>query len=101
MNCHRPSPSILKKSGNLTLIQKIRAIPVVPRVYLYVLLMTMVGTAVGEARYQFETKECNAKADCWLLEPTQRRTRELGVGAIGGMLAATLISIPALLSEDS
>ena len=36
---------------------------------------------------------------CWL-EPTQKRSRELALGAAAGTIAATLISIPALLEEE-
>ncbi|MEL6928309.1 MAG: hypothetical protein AAFO95_06725 [Cyanobacteria bacterium J06600_6] len=86
------------------LIGRIQKLPVVKRVYLYILLMTAIGVGMGEAKYRFESKNCMAKdqvlrAHCWTIQPAQRRVRELGTGAIAGMITATLISLPALLEE--
>jgi len=89
-----------KNSQNKKLAGKIQKLPIVKRVYLYVLLLTAIGTGMGEVKYRLESKNCMANDRCWIVEPAQRRIRELGVGAVAGMITATLISIPALLEED-
>ena len=79
---------------------RIQNLPIVKRVYLYILLMAAVGTGMGEVKYRLESKNCMANDRCWTIEPARRRARELGMGAVAGMITATLISIPALIEED-
>ncbi|MEL6495626.1 MAG: hypothetical protein AAFQ41_10965 [Cyanobacteria bacterium J06623_7] len=82
------------------LLGRIKSLPVVKRVYLYIVLMTLVGAAMGTIKYRLESIDCNTKSQCWLVKPNQRKARDLGVGAVAGAIAATLISIPALLKES-
>ena len=83
-----------------SLIDNIRKLPVVQKVYLYVFLMATVGMAMGEMKHRVEAKNCWTKDSCWTVEPSQRRIKELGAGAIAGIGTAVLISIPALLKEN-
>lgn len=83
-----------------SLIDSIRKLPVVQKVYLYLFLMATLGMAMGEMKHRIETKNCLAKDSCWTVEPSQRRIKELGAGAIAGIGTAVLISIPALLEKD-
>ena len=85
---------------NPELIGKIQKLPVVKRVYLYILLMAAIGGGMGEIKYRLEARNCMANDRCWTVQPAQRRVRELGIGAIAGMITATLISIPALIEEN-
>ena len=84
---------------SLDLIGKIQKLPILQRVYLYIVLMAVVGTTVGEIGYRIEAKNCMANDSCWTIEPSQRRVRKLGLGAIAGIFAASLIAIPALYQE--
>lgn len=88
------------EADNISLIAKIRQIPLIPRILLYILVMTIIGVGMGEVKYRLTTSDCMQQADCWLVDPARRRMRELGLGAIGGIFAATLMSITALLSQD-
>lgn len=81
------------------LIGKIQKLPIVKRVYLYVLLLAAIGAIMGEGKYRLESKSCMTNDRCWTIEPGERRVRELGIGALAGMITATLISIPALFEE--
>ena len=99
MNCdrHPQSSQVANQQTSSNLIKEIRQIPVIPRVALYIALMATIGTVMGEAKYRLETTSCIANTECWMMEPSQRRAREWGLGAMGGVFAATLISLPALL----
>ncbi len=89
-----------KDKASFDLIGNIQKLPIVKKVYLYVFLMTLVGAAMGAIKYRVESVNCLVKDDCWMVEPAQRKAREIGVGAIAGIFAASLISIPALLDND-
>lgn len=82
------------------LIDKIRKLSIVKRIYLYVFLMMAVGAVMGEAKYRLESTNCMANDRCWTIEPAQRQVRELGTGAMAGAIVATLISLPVLLEEN-
>ena len=82
------------------LVVTIQKLPIVKRVYLYTLLIAAIGTGMGEMKYRLESKNCMANDRCWTIEPTRRRVKELGMGAVAGMITATLISIPALIEEN-
>ena len=92
--------STAKNKKEESLIGKIQKLSVVQKVYLYIFLMATVGITMGEIKYRAEAKNCLANDSCWTIEPSQRRIRELGVGAIAGIGTALLISIPALLEDD-
>jgi len=94
------SQTVQKKQKSSNLIGKIQKLPILPRIYLYVFLMAVIGGGMGEAKYRLEATDCMSNGDCWMVEPAQRRVRELGLGATAGIIAATLISIPALLEEN-
>ena len=79
------------------LINKIQKLPIVKKVYLYIFFMTVVGAAMGGVKYRLESISCLAQSDCWTDETIPRKAKEIGLGAIAGMFAATSISIPALL----
>ena len=81
------------------LISTIQQLPIVKRVYFYILLMAVIGGAMGEVKYRLDSQNCMTNDSCWTVRPAQRRIRELGLGAIAGTVAATLIAIPALLEE--
>ena len=105
MNFNRnltPPASLTRNSADRDrkLASKIQKLAIVKRVYLYILLMTAIGAGMGEVKYHLESKNCMANDLCWTVEPAQRRIRELSLGAVAGMITATLISIPALLEED-
>ena len=95
-NCHQT----VQNEKNLRLINKVQKLPIVPKVYLYIFFMAIVGTVMGELKYRVEATNCLANDDCWIVEPTQRRAKELTLGAGAGIFAATLIAIPALLAEN-
>ena len=92
--------SISDNKKEKSLIDNIQKLPVVQRVYLYILLMATVGIGMGEIKYRVEAKNCLGNDNCWTIEPKQRRIRELGIGAIAGIGTAVLISIPALLEDN-
>lgn len=81
-------------------IDKIQKLPIVKKVYLYIFLMTVVGAAMGGVKYRLESINCLAQNACWTVETAPRRAKEIGLGAIAGMFAATSISIPALLKDN-
>jgi hypothetical protein len=91
---------IAQNDKSTDFIDKIQKLPIVKKVYLYIFLMTVVGAAMGGVKYRLESVNCLAQSDCWTVETTQRRAREIGLGAIAGMFAATSISIPALLKDN-
>ncbi|MEM8831435.1 MAG: hypothetical protein AAGE96_19045 [Cyanobacteria bacterium P01_G01_bin.19] len=81
-------------------INKIQKLATLPRVYLYISVMAIVGMAVGEVNYRVENKSCSTDDSCWAIEPARRRLRNLGLGMTAGIFAATVISFPALLEND-
>lgn len=91
----------VQKTNSFDLIDKIQKFPVVPRVGLYIFTMAIVGTASGAVKYRVEARSCMdmARDVCWL-EPTQKKAKELALGAAAGTIAATLISIPALIEDE-
>lgn len=88
-----------EKNTSFDLIDKIQKLPLVPRVGLYIFTMAIVGAASGAVKYRVDVVSCVAQDVCWL-EPAQKKARELTLGAATGAIAATLISIPALLEEE-
>ena len=80
-------------------LERIQTIPIVPRVYLYICVMGIVGAAVGGVKYRVEARKCHLDDSCWTVQPETREIKELGLGALIGIGAATLISIPALVEE--
>jgi len=98
---HRNSKNSVDKNEpkNLSLIAKIKRLPVVPKVCLYICVMAIIGAGMGEIKYRLETANCLPDDHCWMIEPAERQARELGIGAIAGIFTATLISIPALLND--
>ena len=88
-----------KKNFGFDLVGRVQSLPTVKRVYLYIALMTLVGAATGVVKYQVEVANCSAENNCWATERSQRKIKELRIGAAGGAIAATLISIPALMEE--
>ena len=91
--------TVRDKKTSSSLASKIQKLPILSRIYLYIFLMATMGMAVGEGRYRLEAQNCNSNSDCWLVEPAQRRAKDIGIGATAGIIAATLISIPALLED--
>ena len=87
-----------EKNFGFDLVGRIQSLPIVKRVYLYVFLMALVGGATGAVKHRVEAANCSAES-CWTVESDGRKIRQLGVGAVGGAIAATLISLPALLEE--
>ncbi|MEM7590389.1 MAG: hypothetical protein AAF383_02505 [Cyanobacteria bacterium P01_A01_bin.83] len=86
--------------NNHSLINKIRSIPVAPRVILYICIMGAIGGIVGEANHRVKSRSCLNDDQCWTIEPTQRRQRDIEAGAIAGILAATIISMPNIFIEN-
>lgn len=97
---HHKIKTVQKSSENKNLLGQIQQLPIVKRVYLYIFLVAAIGGVMGEVKYRLDSPNCMTNDNCWTVEPSQRRVRELGLGVIAGAIAATLISIPALLEED-
>ena len=91
--------TVREKNFGFDLLGRIHSFPIVKRVYLYVFLMALVGAATGAVKHRVESANCLVENGCWTVESDGRKIRELGVGAVGGAIAATLISLPALLEE--
>ena len=87
------------ETKNLSLISKIKKLPIVPKVCLYICIMAIIGAGMGELKYRLETANCPNDDHCWMIEPAERQAREMAVGAIAGIFTATLISLPALLDD--
>ena len=87
-----------EKNFGFDLLGRIQSLPIVKRVYLYIFLMALVGAATGAVKYRVEAANCSVES-CWTVESDGRKIRELGVGLVGGAIAATLISLPTLLEE--
>ena len=88
-----------QKSENISLISRIKQLPVVPKVCLYICLMGIIGAAMGELKYRLQAPDCTYDDICWMIEPAEHQAREILIGAIAGIFTATLISIPALLND--
>ena len=86
-----------KKFG-FDLVGRIQSLSTLKRVYLYISLMALVGAATGAVKHRVEAANCSAES-CWAVESEGRQTKELGAGAVGGAIAATLISLPVLVKE--
>ena len=91
---------VQNKNYSFDLIGNIEKLPIVKKVYLYIFLMALVGSATGAVKYRLESVNCSVKDNCWMVKPAQRKVRELGIGAVAGTMTATLISIPALLKDS-
>ena len=87
-----------EKNFGFDLVGRIQSLPTLKRVYLYISLMALVGAATGAVKHRVEAANCSAES-CWAIESEGRKTKELGAGAVGGAIAATLISLPVLVKE--
>ena len=90
---------VTKNKQSQSFLERIQTLPVIPKVYLYICLMGTVGAVMGGVKYRVEAKKCLLNDSCWTIQPETRKIRELGLGALVGIGAATLISIPALVEE--
>lgn len=90
---------VVKNKQPQDFLERIQTLPIVPRVYLYICVMGIVGAAMGGVKYRVEAKKCHLNDSCWTIQPETRKIRELGLGALVGIGVATLISIPALVEE--
>ena len=90
---------VAKNKQSQGFLERMQSLPIVPRVYLYICVMGIVGAAMGGVKYRVEAKKCHLDDSCWTVQPETRKIRELSLGALVGIGAATLISIPALVEE--
>lgn len=89
-------PNTANKSNTVNII---RSIPIAQRAIFYICVMAAVGGVIGEMNYQVESKTCLSNYECWTIEPTKRRFRNIITGTMAGIFAATIISIPAIVEE--
>lgn len=97
MNSNKNQATKNKQSQDF--LERMQTLPIIPRVYLYICVMGIVGAAMGGVKYRVEAKKCLLNDRCWTIQPETRKIRELELGALVGIGAATLISIPALVEE--
>lgn len=92
--------SYSKQSKKRTSNDKFKNISVDKRAFLYLFFMGVIGATIGTVDSNIAIKECLNSESCTIENPEKMKISKLTMGACGGMFAATLVSIPALLKEE-
>lgn len=87
----RPTPSTKTEIKNIS---------VSGRALIYMFSMGILGAAVGMVDSKIAIKQCSNTQDCAIANPGEMKLGKIGMGACAGMVAATVLSIPAILNED-
>ena len=90
-----------KQKKKPTPIDKFKNISVSKRAFSYMFLMGLMGAVVGTVDSKIVIKQCMDSENCAIENPTEIKISKISMGTCGGMIAATLISIPALLDEEN
>ena len=89
-----------KQQKQHTASYKIKNISVDKRAFLYMFFMGVIGATIGTVESKIALEECLNSESCSIENPEKMKISKLSMGACGGMFAATLLSIPALLKEN-
>lgn len=92
--------SYSKQPKKHTSNDKLKNISVDKRAFLYMFFMGVIGATIGTVESQIAIEEC-LNSDCTIENPEKMKLNKLSMGACGGMFAATLVSIPALLKKEN
>ena len=93
--------SYSKQQKKHTSNDKFRNLSVDKRAFLYLFFMGVMGATIGTVESNIAIKECFNSESCTIENPAEMRISKLSMGACGGMFAATLLSIPALLKNEN
>ena len=80
--------------------QGVKAISLGKRVCIYLLAMGVLGAVVGAVDSRVSLNKCLDIDNCSEEQLTSPEIMRMGIGACAGMIAAGLISLPAMLEED-
>lgn len=89
-----------KQQKQRSLKDKFRNLSIDKRAFLYVFFMGVTGAIVGTVDSQIAIKQCMNSENCVVENLTEMQVSKIGVGTCAGMIAATLLSVPALLEEE-
>ena len=89
-----------KQQKKHTSNDKFKNISVDKRAFLYMFFMGVIGATIGTVESKIALEECLNSESCSIENPEKMKISKLSMGACGGMFAATLLSIPALLKEN-
>lgn len=93
--------SYSKQPKKHTSNDKFKNISVDKRAFLYMFFMGVIGATIGTVDSQIATEKCLNSESCTIENAANLKISKLSMGACGGMFAATLVSIPALLKEKN
>lgn len=89
---------LLKKTeNNKNLSCIIQSISVTKRACILIFVMGIIGAAIKAIDTEIAIQKCLNLKMCLNTNSSEKRIMSMGVGACAGMVAATFISIPAIL----
>ena len=89
-----------KQQQQSNLITKFKKISVEKKAFFYLFFMSITGAIVGIVDSQIAIKQCVDSKNCAIENPIEMQISKASVGTCAGMIAATLLSVPALLKEE-
>lgn len=67
---------------------------------IYMSLMGVVGAVAGFVDTKVSLDQCLDSEECLVSNPAQQQVYRMSVGAVAGVVAASMLSLPSLLNED-
>lgn len=92
-----PRRSTPKES--VTVLTKVRHLPVEQRAFAFILSMGLLGAVFGGITTNTELRSCMKSWDCVAMNPTEQVREGIKAGAYAGIAAAAILSLPAVLKE--
>ena len=92
--------SNFQKQLNEKVMNKIAKISLSKRAFTYLFMMGVVGAVAGGIDSKVALNECLDTQECSIDEFAEPEIHRIGIGACAGMVAASIISLPAMLNEE-
>lgn len=90
-----------QKSKNNNLIAKVKQVSLGKRSLIFICSMGTIGAIAGSIDSKITFSQCLNSKNCVVSSDiAEQKVNRIGVGAVAGMIAASMLSLPALLDED-
>ena len=89
-----------QKTKNNDSIAKVKSISLGKRAIIFVCSMGAIGAIVGSIDSKVALDRCFNSEDCLTDNIVEHRVNRISIGAVAGMIAASMLSLPAIVNED-
>ena len=89
-----------QKHSSKNLIAKVKNLSLGTRAILFVFSMGSIGAAIGLIDNKITFNQCLKSEVCLTSDVAEEKIHRIGIGAVAGMIAASMLSLPSILDEN-